>query len=127
MKPLARHISTGRRAEQWACLFLRQQGLKLVTRNFRCHTGEIDLVMRDNNQLVFVEVRYRKNNTHGSAAESVDRRKQARVVHCAEYFLQRSGALANLPVRFDVVALTSAKKQNSPFETRWIRNAFDAA
>lgn len=126
MKTVARHINTGRYAEQWACHYLRQQGLTLVTRNFRCRTGEIDLVMRDTNQLVFVEVRYRKNKTHGSAAESIDRRKQARVVRCAEYFLQRMAPLADLPARFDVVTLTESKSRNDMFETRWIRNAFDA-
>lgn len=126
MKTVARHINTGRYAEQWACHYLRQQGLTLVTRNFRCRTGEIDLVMRDTNQLVFVEVRYRKNKTHGSAAESIDRRKQARVVRCAEYFLQRMASLADLPARFDVVTLTESKSRNDMFETRWIRNAFDA-
>jgi putative endonuclease len=126
MKTVARHLNTGRYAEQWACHFLRQQGLTLVTRNFRCRTGEIDLVMRDNNQLVFVEVRYRKDKTYGSAAESIDRRKQARVIRCAEYFLQRTAALANLPARFDVISLTVTQNRNDIFETQWIRNAFDA-
>lgn len=126
MKTVARHINTGRYAEQWACHYLRQQGLTLVTRNFRCRTGEIDLVMRDGNQLIFVEVRYRRNKTHGSAEESIDRRKQARVVRCAEYFLQRMAPLADLPARFDVVTLTESKSRNDMFETRWIRNAFDA-
>ena len=121
------HVDTGRYAEQWACHFLRQQGLKLVARNFRCRTGEIDLVMRDGDQLVFVEVRFRKNNTYGSPAESIDLRKQARVIRCAEYFLQRSATLARLPARFDVVTLTSAKEQDGLFETHWIRNAFEAA
>lgn len=127
MKTVARHINTGRYAEQWACHFLRRQGLELVTRNFRCRTGEIDLVMRDDQQLVFVEVRFRKNRLFGSAAESVDRHKQARLVHCAEYFLQCSAALANLPCRFDVIALTATGNRDDMFETQWIRNAFDTA
>lgn len=126
MKKLAPHIATGREAEECAYRFLKLQGLHLVARNFRCRTGEIDLIMRHDRQLVFVEVRYRNSDMFGSAAESVDARKQARLIRCAEYFLQRSRSLATLPARFDVVTLAPSGNRGK-LRANWIRNAFDAA
>ena len=127
MKRQAAHIATGRRAEEWAHRFLIAQGLKLVARNFRCRRGEIDLIMRDGQHLVFVEVRYRKTGRYGSAAESVDSRKRARLIHCAEYFLKCFPSLARLPARFDVVTLAPNTADAVSFNTGWIPNAFDAA
>ena len=63
------------------------QGLSLLTRNFRSRLGEIDLIMDDGQSLVFVEVRYRRGNAFGSGAESVNRRKQARITACAQHYL----------------------------------------
>ena len=68
-------ITQGKIAEDQACLFLQKKGLKLVEKNYRCRTGEIDLVMQDKKELVFVEVRYRANNDYGSALDSVDQQK----------------------------------------------------
>ncbi len=112
----------GRAAEKHARHYLEARGLALVACNYRCRGGEIDLVMRDGDCLVFVEVRLRRTARYGSGAESVDRRKQQKLIHTARHYLQTQGA-GNRPARFDVVALSG---QGSQLEVQWIRNAFGA-
>lgn len=80
--------------------------------------------MRDGDSLVFVEVRYRKNTHFGSAAESVTIAKQQRLIFAAEFFLQANPVLAELPCRFDVIAIESNNNTNAK-EYNWIENAFD--
>lgn len=114
----------GAHAEDQACRFLQRQGLQLVARNYRSRRGEIDLIMRDADNLVFIEVRYRRQSRYGSGLESVDRRKQQRIIACAAYYLHRHPLAALLAARFDVVALTPG---DGGTRIEWIRNAFDAA
>lgn len=113
----------GANAEALACRFLQQKGLELVARNYRSRRGEIDLVMRDADNLVFVEVRYRRQNRYGSGLESVNRRKQQRIVACAAYYLHCHPHAARLAARFDVVALSP---DDGGMRIEWIRDAFDA-
>lgn len=68
-------VTTGSQAEQLALNYLQQQGLTLITQNYHSRRGEIDLIMLDENTLVFVEVRYRKSAAYGSALESVNSQK----------------------------------------------------
>lgn len=107
----------GAEAEQRAVEYLAGRGLKLVVRNHHCRGGEIDLVMREGNVLVFVEVRSRAPSRFGGAAESITAAKRARIVLAARDFLARRGIDA--PCRFDAVLLDGD-------ELSWIRNAFDA-
>lgn len=113
----------GANAEDQACRFLQERGLRLIERNYRTRRGEIDLIMRDADNLVFVEVRYRRQHRYGSGLESVDRRKQQRIIACAAYYLHCHPQAARLAARFDVVALTTGAAGAS---IDWIRNAFDA-
>lgn len=109
----------GKAAEDRACHYLQDKGLTLLHRNYRSKRGEIDLILQDAGSLVFVEVRYRRQASFGSAAESVDRRKQARLTACAQRYLQVHPQTAGLPCRFDVVAI------DGPDNTiEWIRDAF---
>lgn len=103
------------RAEQW----LARQGLRALSRNYRCRGGEIDLVMHDGESLVFVEVRCRNNDSHGGALASVGAGKQRRLVIAAQHYLQTSGWQG--PCRFDVVGF-----EPDGDKPLWIRNAFDA-
>lgn len=109
----------GEQAETDAETYLEQHGLVPEAKNYHCRFGEIDLIMIDDNTLVFVEVRLRNNARFGGAAATVDQRKQAKLVRSAEHYLQRrKGAL---PVcRFDVVAF------DSPNQVSWLKNAFEA-
>lgn len=97
----------------------------MLARNYRGRTGEIDIVAKDNDTLVFVEVRARNNRYFASAAASVDRRKQLRILRTAQLFLQRHTGLANMPCRFDVIAFEPRQSATDP-ELRWIRSAFTA-
>lgn len=112
----------GAEAEELACRHLQQQGLYLVERNYRCQRGEIDLIMRDGASMVFVEVRYRRSTRFGSGAESIDRRKQAKLAAAALHYLQSHRDAAKCPARFDVVSITS---NGNRYEIDWIRNAFE--
>ena len=111
----------GRKAEDEALLRLLAAGLQLVERNYRSRYGEIDLIMRDGRTLVFVEVRYRSRSRFGGAEESVDRRKQTRLVLTAASYLREHHP--NCPTRFDVVAL---KPGSGGPELNWIKGAFQA-
>ena len=93
-------------------------GLEIVARNYRTRFGEIDLIARDGETLVFVEVRLRSSDRFGGAAASVDGHKRARIISAAQHFLSRLGR--NPPCRFDVVTLDGG----SP---TWIRAAFELA
>jgi putative endonuclease len=109
--------ATGARAEQLAEDFLLRQGLALVQRNFRCRMGEIDLIMRDRDTLVFAEVRLRSHRGFGGAAASVTHAKQARVVAAAKHFLTGK---RERPCRFDVVVLDRLAAD----AIEWIKDAF---
>jgi putative endonuclease len=108
--------SVGDAKEEIACRYLEGQGLRLLARNHRCRHGEIDLVMRDAETLVFVEVRYRRSQAFGGAAQSVDAHKQRRLVSAAGHYLQIHPT--HLPCRFDVLAIGAGDRID------WIRHAF---
>lgn len=105
-------------AERW----LNAQGLASIARNFRCKGGEIDLIMRDDSQLVFVEVRFRRNDLYGSAVESVTARKQQRVVRAAQLFIAANPKWRDHACRFDVLGASPAA--NAEFDWQWLRDAF---
>ncbi len=111
----------GRKAEDYALAFLAQRGLKLLARNYRSRYGEIDLILQDQSTLVFVEVRCRTSSRFGGALESVDRRKQNRLIQSAKHYLVSHHR--DTPIRFDVLALTPTPEG---FELEWIRDAFQA-
>lgn len=113
----------GERYEALACEHLQASGLRLLARNFSTRHGELDLVMRDRDTLVFVEVRYRAGNRHGDGADSITARKRQRLVIAAEQYRQAHPRIAALACRFDVVAL-SGPAQTPQID--WLRNAFDA-
>ena len=107
--------------EELALTQLQSQGLKLVTRNYRCKLGEIDLVMLDGATLVLVEVRYRATSDYGGAAASVTWGKQKRLARAAEHLLMKRSELKRYAARFDVVAITTGAAQP---QIDWIKRAF---
>jgi len=110
----------GAASEDRARYYLETQGLKTLNRNFRTRRGEIDLVMLDSDTLVFVEVRYRKGDRYGSAAESVTYTKQQRINSAAKQFLLSRKQWCRHPCRFDVVAISGAEAEHID----WIKDAF---
>jgi len=113
----------GLHAERLALAHLVERGLVLVARNYRCRLGEIDLVMRDGDDLVFVEVRYRSGARHGGAAASVDHRKRRRLCLTAEHYLTHGKYRRPPRCRFDVVAVSGTP--DAP-RVAWLRAAFEA-
>lgn len=123
--PIARHFPgmrtdkqiQGQAGEDRALAHLVQHGLRLVERNFRCKGGEIDLIVQDKAELVFVEVRKRADRRHGGAAASVTPAKQARLIVAAQIYLQRYRHPPGC--RFDVVAIEGDM-------LIWMKNAIEA-
>jgi putative endonuclease len=112
----------GARFEQRALDALERAGLELVERNWRTRFGELDLVMRDGDTLVFVEVRYRHHSHFGGGAASVGPAKRGKLTRAAQGFLQAHPRLAAMPCRFDVVAFDG--HADAPSHA-WHRAAFE--
>jgi putative endonuclease len=107
--------------EELALAHLTAHGLTLVTRNYRCRMGELDLVMLDGKTLVLVEVRARASDKYGGAAASVTWSKQLRLVRAAEHLRMKRPDLRCYPARFDVVAITP---HGDKPKIDWIKHAF---
>lgn len=113
--------TTGQKYENQACHYLQGQGLTLKARNINFRCGEIDLIMLDEQQLVFVEVRYRQHQEFGGALASVDLRKQQKIIRAAQLYLQKHYGNRPPSCRFDVIAMQGDDHENP---IQWIKNAF---
>lgn len=107
----------GNRGEDIAVHFLLKQGYQILERNYRCRFGEIDIIGRDNNYLVFIEVKYRKDINKGYPVEAVGYYKQRRIINTAKYYVKIKH-LNNIDIRFDIVEIVNNK-------IRVINNAFN--
>lgn len=114
----------GAQAETLAARFLEARGLKLIERNWRSRFGELDLVLREGDTIVMVEVRMRRSNAFGGAAASIDAKKKSRLLAAAREYLARG---PDRPCRFDVVLITSATGASAGGtgtpDIEWIRDA----
>ena len=108
----------GSRYEHIAGAWLEKHGYRILEYNFRCRTGEIDLIARKANTLVFVEVKHRTGRKAGSPLEAVDHRKQRTICRCADVYRLRKGIPGNVSCRFDVVGIDGETIQH-------VENAFD--
>ncbi|MBR5421902.1 MAG: YraN family protein [Lachnospiraceae bacterium] len=109
--------SKGTEMEKKAEQYLAQEEVWILAHNFRCRFGEVDLVGKDGDYLVFFEVKYRSSDQSGDAAEAVNARKQKKICQVADFYRGRHVDLAKLSVRFDVLAIEGE-------EIRWIKDAF---
>lgn len=108
---------TGSEWERAASEYLQERGMRIIEKNFRSRQGEIDLIGRHGDFLVFVEVKYRSSDKKGSAVDAVDCRKQRRICRTADYYRYIRGIDGDTPVRYDVVAIQEGRML-------WIQNAF---
>ena len=122
-RTLSKTTDKGKQTEQRVEQFLLAQGLTLRARNFSKPSGEIDLIMQDGNTLVFVEVRLRKAGNQVSAVESVDYRKQQRLIRTANWYLQSAKLYDKCACRFDVVATNN---DGDGEKMLWVKDAFSA-
>ncbi|MFT5259120.1 MAG: putative endonuclease [Saprospiraceae bacterium] len=110
----------GQNTEQLAKAYLVEKGLKVHTQNYRCQHGEIDLIMRDADCWTFIEVRYRNSVQFGGGIESVDSRKQKKLIRTAEHFMLTHTDEFD-SCRFDVIAMSGPLKR---VKIEWIQDAF---
>jgi putative endonuclease len=111
----------GLEGEDLACRHLAAQGYAILARNFRCRSGEVDVVARDGAVTVFVEVKHRRGSAHGAGHESVTFGKRRRIVRAARIFASARG-LSESPLRFDVISIDEADGRQV---IRHDRGAFD--
>ena len=110
--------ATGAWYERKAADYLKQQGLFILRYNYRCRSGEIDLIAREGQYLVFVEVKYRNGGSSGNALEAVNPAKQRTICKVARYFLAVEYHCTDVPCRFDVVGIDGDR-------IHWLKNAFE--
>ena len=114
----------GADAEALAADYLRQRGVHILARNFRCRLGEIDLIGLDGETLCFIEVRHRARARYGTPIETVSTQKQRRIIRTAEYFLLTAWRGPLCPCRFDIVAVEGAARAGLAQITR-LSGAFE--
>ena len=103
--------------EKVAGAYLESKGYEIITYNFHCRSGEIDIVAKHDGYLVFIEVKYRVNEGKGHPLEAVSLQKQRTISKCAAYYLKQH-RVYDMPVRFDVLGILGEK-------ISLIQNAFD--
>ena len=108
----------GDKKEEFVCEWLETQGYRIVERNFRCRSGEIDIVAMEGERYVFVEVKYRSGLQYGVPEEAVSFAKQRKIIHAARVYLYRHGRGTDVPCRFDVITFYAGR-------VRWLRDAFE--
>lgn len=119
MRLLKNRLKLGQAFETKALTYLRSQGLELIERNFRAKCGEIDLIMSENNEIIFVEVKYRTSEHYGSASECVTASKQAKLKKTAQVWLAANQKSPHHSYfRFDVITVTG-----KDHHIEWIQNA----
>ena len=107
----------GTEKEQLAGAYLEKNGYEIIEYNYRCRQGEIDIIAKDGEYLVFCEVKYRSKMTSGTPFEAVDYKKQRTISRCALFYITKKH-FENSPCRFDVVSVTDQ-------EIQVLKNAFD--
>lgn len=112
----------GRKGEEEACVFLAGKGLRVLEKNYMIRGGEIDIIARDGDTVVFVEVKRRSSLRKGRPAESVTPAKQRKIIMAALHYLKKK-KLHDLRLRFDVVEIVNS---NGGTDIRLIENAFGA-
>ena len=95
----------GNHYEQVAAEFLRQRGYEIIEQNYFCKKGEIDIVAKEGEYVVFVEVKYRKDKKHGYGMEAVTKGKQKRIKQAALFYMMEHRLSMDQPIRFDVISI----------------------
>lgn len=115
---------TGKNGEDRVAAFLRKQGLTIAKRNYQCRFGEIDIIAESQEYIIFVEVKTRKENSFVSPAQSVDARKQQRIIITAEDYISKTRC--EKQPRFDVAEVTVHKNTDGTerYSLNYIENAF---
>lgn len=118
-------VSIGALGEEAAVQAIKKQGYKVIERNYRTKMGEIDIIAKDGEYICFIEVRLRKNNNFGSPADTIDMRKQQKIIRTAKYYAVTK-KIYDTPMRFDAVLINAEPKDGklTNIKTEIIKNAF---
>ena len=123
----------GQWAEQTALLFLQSQQYQYVNKNYYSRFGEIDLIVKRDNELVFVEVKARSAGSYAEACEVISYSQQRKIIKTAQFFLQRYPNYYNFDCRFDVICFDFPQKlaktvqpdfSKLQYDQQWIKHAF---
>lgn len=120
---IAKHLSDGKQAEMLAEKFLLSSGAEIICRNYRSPQGEIDLIVTLAQRLLFVEVRLRRGNSFGNAADSITLRKQRRIISAAESFLAEFPSWQQYTCRFDCIFFSELSLNT----LQWVEDAFQVS
>tara|TARA_B110000977_G_scaffold199683_1_gene287833 strand:- start:1328 stop:1705 length:378 start_codon:yes stop_codon:yes gene_type:complete len=107
--------------EEAAKRLTEKAGFTTIAQNYHCRGGELDIICSHKTILCFIEVKYRKSNSHGNAIEQVTHAKQQRILLAAKIYLNKNKQYQNHAIRFDVIAITSLQNE---LQFDWIENAF---
>lgn len=99
----------GKQGEEYASKYLQEKGYKIIRRNFKCKQGEIDVIAKDKDEYVFIEVKTRQNLHYGMPSEAVTKKKQKHIWNATKYYLY-SHKLQNKFIRFDVIEVFKTKE-----------------
>lgn len=108
----------GAKVEQLVQEYLRAHGCIILEMNYRCKQGEVDIIAKDEDYYVFIEVKYRNSTKYGTPQEAVDNAKQKRICNAAHYYIYSHNLDETTPIRFDVAAVLEEK-------ITYYKNAFD--
>ena len=100
----------GKEGEDFAADYLQKQGYEIIGRNFECKQGEIDIIAKDKNEYVFIEVKTRQNHHYGMPCEAVDERKQKHIWNATRYYIY-SHKLEDQYIRIDVIEIYKRKNR----------------
>ena len=123
-KGVTSHRAKGARGEEEACTYLSGKGYRILERNWRTPRGEIDLIARKGDEIVFVEVKAWDSLSAADLEYSINAMKRRRIVHTAEIYLRRNPGLSSGPIRFDVVFIGKDAGGDRAAGVRHIENAF---
>ena len=113
----------GKRAEELTAAELIRRGCQILETNYRCRYGEIDIIARDDDTIIFIEVRSRRSDETTCPAESVNHKKQAKIVHTARYYLSSHNEFIDFDCRFDVSSVRF--ERGKPVIVEIIQGAFE--
>ena len=111
----------GESNESLACDYISSLGARVMTRNFSCRQGEVDIIARDEGYLCFIEVKFRKDDNFGAPQEAVSPVKQSKICKVSKFYLYTRYKSLDIPVRYDVLAISAT---DGILSFRWIKNAF---
>ena len=117
-------FNKGDHYENIAKVYLENEGLLIIQQNYHCRFGEIDLIMKDNSTICFIEVKYRETMSHGGAIHAISQSKQHKLIKAASFYIMENQNISNSSFRFDTITLQGNSDGNP--DINWIQNAFYA-